>query len=82
MGLRSAVDFSVTVAEGSPKTALVFIDEQYVGTLAAVEARGIRLPEGKHRISVEKAGYFPFDRVVESDLHPIHLDVVLLKLPE
>jgi hypothetical protein len=82
MGLRSAVDFTVQIEPGTPGSALVYVDEHYIGTLAAVAARGLRLPEGEHRISVEKVGYFPYDRVVESDLQPIHLEVALLKLPE
>lgn len=82
MGVRSAVDLTVEVEEGTPGTALVYIDEQYIGTLAAVQARGLRLPEGEHRVSVEKTGYFPYDAVVVSDLKPIHLKVRLLRLPE
>jgi hypothetical protein len=58
------------------------VDGRYIGTLAAVEARGVRLVEGEHRISVEKVGYFPFDAVVVSDLKPIHLTVEMLELPD
>lgn len=82
MGVRSAVDLTVEVEDGTPGSALVYIDEQYIGTLAAVRARGLRLPEGEHRVSVEKTGYFPYDAVVVSDLKPIHLKVRLLRLPE
>lgn len=82
MGMRSAVDLSVKVAQGTPGAALVYIDGRYIGSLAAVAARGVRLPEGQHRISIEKAGYFPYDVIVESDLQPISLEVELLKLPE
>lgn len=82
MGLRSAVSMKVKRSEGSPKDALVYIDEQYIGTLAYVEARGVRLPEGEHRISVEKNGYHPYDVLVVSDREPISVDVRMLKLPE
>jgi hypothetical protein len=82
MGVRSAVDLTVEIDGEAPGSALFYIDEQYIGTLAAVRARGLRLPEGKHRISVEKTGYFPFDAIVVSDLHPIHLKVRLVRLPE
>ena len=82
MGLRSAVDFSVKVAPETPGSALVYIDDQYIGTLAAVAARGLRLPEGEHRVTIEKTGYFPFDAIVESRLKPISLDVKLLRLPD
>lgn len=82
MGLRSAVDMTVQVSENTPKEALVYIDGNYIGTLAAVEARGVRVPEGKHRFTVEKAGYFPFDAMIESGFDPIHLKINLLKLPD
>jgi len=45
-------------------------------------ARGVRLPEGEHRISVQKVGYFPWDRLVVSDRQPIALQVELRKIPE
>jgi len=82
MGLRSAVDLTVEVAKEPPGSALVYVDGHYVGTLAAVAARGLRLPEGKHRISVEKTGYFPYDAIVISKVEPIHVKVDLLPLPE
>lgn len=82
MGLKSAVDLTMEPQEGSPGGALVYVDEQYVGTLQAVAARGLRLPEGEHRITVEKVGYFPFDKIVVSDLDPIHLKIELLALPD
>lgn len=82
MGLRSAVDMSVSVQPGTPREALVYIDGKYIGSLAAVEARGVRIPEGEHRLTVEKVGYFPYDRVIVSDLEPIELKIELLKLPD
>lgn len=82
MGLRSAVDLTVEMSSDSPDAALVYVDEQYVGTLKAVAVRGLRLPEGKHRISVEKVGYFPYDKIVVSEIDPIHLKVQLLRLPD
>ena len=82
MGLRSAVSMKVERDPKTPRDALVYIDEQYVGTLAFVAARGVRVPEGHHRLSVEKNGYFPFDALIVSDREPIRLKVSLLKLPE
>ncbi len=82
MGLRSAVNMSVQVASGTPKEALVYIDGNYIGTLAAVEARGVRVPEGEHRLTVEKAGYFPFDTTIVSAFDPIKLKISLLRLPD
>lgn len=82
MGMRSAVDMHVTIGPETPPEALVYIDGQYIGSLAAVAARGVRIVEGKHRLSVEKTGYFPYDTIVESKVEPIHLQVTLLKLPD
>lgn len=82
MGMRSAVDMHVTLAPGTPPEALVYIDGNYVGSLAAVATRGVRIVGGTHRLSVEKTGYFPYDTIIESRLDPIHLRVELLKLPD
>ncbi len=82
MGVRSAVDLRVDYPKGTPGEALVYIDGQYIGTLEAVSVRGLRIPEGEHRVSVEKNGYFPYDTVIFSDLKPIELHVELLRLPD
>ena len=79
---RAAVSLSVARAADTPRDASVYIDEQFVGFLGVVAARGVRLPEGEHRISVEKVGYFPWDRLVVSDRKPINLTVTLRKIPE
>jgi len=82
MGLRAAVDMKVEATPTSPPSALVYIDDQYIGSLAAVAARGLRIVEGKHRVSIEKTGYFPYDALVVSKFDPILLKVDLLVLPE
>lgn len=82
MGLRSAVDVTFQAAPQTPGRALVYVDGAFVGTLAQVMHQGMRLTEGKHRISVEKTGYYPFDAVVVSNRHPISLEVELLPLPD
>lgn len=69
---------------GQVPDASVIIDDSYVGTLAAVQERGVALPPGKHRITVEKPGYFPWDKLVvvaEGDA-PLRLEVVLQPLPQ
>jgi hypothetical protein len=66
----------------APKDASVTIDEQFVGLLGYVVARGVRLPEGEHRITVEREGYFPWDRIIVSDGKPIQLEVDLIPLPD
>ena len=80
----SAVTTSLRMS-GSPPDARVTIDEQMVGTLDVVIARGVALPPGKHRISVEAPGYFPMDTIVEakeSDRAPIRVDARLVPVPE
>ena len=79
---RAAVRLSVVRAAPSPRDASVYIDEQFVGLLGVVAARGVRLPEGEHRISVEKVGYFPWDELVVSDRKPVTVKVVLRKIPD
>ena len=82
MGLRAAVDVSFKAPPETPGRALVYVDETYVGTLAQVMQQGLRLIEGKHRISVEKTGYYPYDTVVVSSRKPITVEVALLRLPD
>jgi len=80
--LTAAVSMKVTRAKDTPRDAAVYIDEQFVGFLGVVAARGVRLPEGKHRITVERDGYFPWDAIVVSDRKPIHLKVELVAIPD
>ncbi|WP_234023884.1 PEGA domain-containing protein [Sorangium cellulosum] len=70
--------------KGNVPDASVTIDDEYVGALAHVAARGVALPPGPHRITVEKAGYFPWDRLVQakSGDPPIHLQVQLTPVPD
>jgi hypothetical protein len=69
---------------GSPPNASVTIDDQFVGSLAVVQARGVALPPGQHRVSVEAAGFFPHDQIVEAKEGnaPIRLDVKLTPVPD
>lgn len=69
-------------AKSTPRDASVYIDEEFVGPLYYVAAHGVRLPTGKHRISVTRDGYFPWDRLVEADREPIGLDVELIPIPD
>jgi hypothetical protein len=77
-----AVTLRVERAPSTPKDASVTIDEQYIGPLNVVAARGVRLPLGDHRISVEKNGYFPYDTLVTSDRDDITLKVQLEPVPD
>ena len=69
---------------GAPPNASVTVDDQFVGSLAVVQARGVALPPGQHRVSVEAAGFFPFDKIVEAKEGdaPIRLDVQLTPVPD
>src|SRR5207249_1571502 len=48
--------------QGGPPNATVTIDERIVGSLDVIAARGVALPPGRHRVSVEAPGYFPWDQ--------------------
>jgi hypothetical protein len=79
---RAAVTMTLRVAKPAPRDASVIIDEEYVGPLWMVAARGVRLPVGEHRITVQKEGYFPWDKLVVADRQPIVLDVTLVEVPD
>jgi hypothetical protein len=69
---------------GAPSDASVTIDDKYVGVFGYVAKRGVALPPGRHRITVEKAGFFAWDRLVEAHDGdpPIKLDVALVAIPD
>jgi hypothetical protein len=69
---------------GAPADAVVIIDEEPVGTLELVQARGVALPVGLHHITVKAQGFFPWDREVraEEGQPPIRLDVALTPVPD
>lgn len=80
--LKAAVSLKVERSADTPRDASVVIDEQYIGPLGIVAAHGVRLPVGEHRISVEKNGFFPFDKLVEADRQDILLRVKLEPVPD
>lgn len=82
IGPRSAVSMKVARAKSTPKDASVYIDEEYIGPLYYVAAHGVRLPTGKHRITVTRDGYFPWDREIIADRQPIFFDVELVAVPD
>ena len=79
---RAAVSMVFVRKPKTPKDATVIIDEEYIGPLAYVAARGVRLPVGTHRITVEKDGYFPYDTIIVADRKPIRLEVALTPVPD
>ncbi len=70
--------------EGTPPDATVTVDDIFVGRLDFVTSRGIALPVGPHRISVEAPGYLPWDKLVEAktNIAPIRLVVRLVPIPD
>jgi hypothetical protein len=67
---------------GNVGDAAVTIDDIAVGALAFVASRGVALPPGRHRITVERNGYFPWDALVEAKGDPIFLQVTLVPIPD
>ena len=69
---------------GAPKAASVTIDDVFVGSLEIVSARGVALPVGVHRVSVEAPGYLPWDRLVEAKdgAGPVRVEVQLVPTPD
>ncbi|HWL89618.1 MAG TPA: PEGA domain-containing protein [Polyangiaceae bacterium] len=70
--------------QGQPETATVTIDDEWIGSLARITRFGVALPPGRHRITVEAPGHFPWDRLVdvkEGD-PPLELDVALIPVPQ
>lgn len=67
---------------GGPPNASVTIDDFFVGSLDLVTRRGVALPRGKHRVSVEAPGYLPWDRIVEAKDSLVRLDVHLVPIPD
>lgn len=81
--LPAPVTVSLRLA-GSPPGATVVIDEETLGTLDFVSARGVALPPGVHHVTVKAAGYFPSDQTVEAKegAGPIRLAVALVAVPD
>ena len=69
---------------GGPGNASVTVDDTFVGTLDVVSRRGVALPPGMHRVSVEAPGHLPWDKVVEAKegAGPLQLDVKLVPVPD
>ncbi|HYJ10886.1 MAG TPA: PEGA domain-containing protein [Polyangiaceae bacterium] len=81
--VHAAFSLKVDYAKKTPTDASVVIDEQYVGPLGYVAAHGVRLRVGEHRVSITKAGYFPYDRlIVKNDSEPFKLEVALEPIPD
>jgi hypothetical protein len=71
-------------AADAPKNARVVVDDQPIGSLGFVTKRGVALPPGKHRITIEADGYLPWDMEVDAGDKGglINLDVQLVRKPD
>jgi len=69
---------------GTPDDALVTINDRYIGKLGRLKKKGIKLPEGEYRITVEHNGYFPHDQIVQvqEDVPPPPFAVELTPVPD
>lgn len=69
---------------GTPPDARVTIDDIPMGSLALIASHGVALPPGQHRVTVEKVGFFPSDRLIEAKegSGPIKVEVALVPIPE
>ena len=69
---------------GGPPNASVTVDDQFVGSLEIVARRGVALPPGRHRVTVEAQGHLPWDKLVEAKEGdpPLRLDVQLVPIPD
>lgn len=68
--------------KGNLPDASVTVDDVFLGSLNYVSKHGVALPPGKHRITVERVGYFPWDKLVEATEQPIVLDIQLTPIPD
>ncbi len=87
IGCAAKAPSTVTISlrlSGGPPDARVTVDDQMVGTLDVVAVRGVAMPPGQHRVSVERQGYFPFDALVDAKegQGPIKLEANLVPIPE
>lgn len=81
-GCAGAAPNTSLKVSGEMGDAAVTIDDQLIGTLKFVEKHGVSLPPGKHRLTVEKPGYFPFDKLVDASGSPVGVEVVLEPIPD
>ena len=67
---------------GGPPSATVTVDDVMIGPMNVVSARGVALPRGPHRVSVEAPGYLPWDKIVDARDAAVVLDVRLQPMPD
>jgi hypothetical protein len=82
VGCAGAAPQTHLALTGNVPDASVTIDDQDVGTMKHVTKHGVALPPGTHRLTVEKQGYFPFDKLIESNGKTLSLKVELEPIPD
>ncbi len=65
-----------------PPTAVVQVDERFVGAARVLDQRPARLQEGAHRITIEAPGYFPHDLELQLPAGVTKLEVKLRPIPQ
>lgn len=67
----------------SPDEATVTMDDQVLGSVEFVEKRGVAMPPGRHRLTIEHQGYFPHDQWVEAppSASVVRVEAALKKIP-
>jgi hypothetical protein len=68
--------------KGDVADAEMTIDDIPIGALGYVAAHGVALPPGRHRVTVEKTGFFPWDSVVEAKDEPVYLQIHMEPIPD
>jgi hypothetical protein len=64
-----------------PDSAVVQVNEQFVGSARVLEKRPARFPPGKKRVTVEAPGYFPHDLEVELAKGVTTVEIKLRPIP-
>ncbi len=68
---------------GTPRDALVTIDDRYIDKLGRISKRGIKLRPGHYRLTVEQVGFFPHDQIVHIEAErPRALNIELQAIPQ
>jgi PEGA domain len=69
---------------GGPPDATVIVDDEPIGSLELVAARGVALPPGVHHVTVKAQGFFPWDRevVAKPGSPAIVLEVAPIRVPD
>jgi hypothetical protein len=64
-----------------PASAIVQVDEHFVGAARVLERQPVALNQGKHRVTVEAPGYFPHDLEVEMVPGVTSIEIKLRPVP-